>query len=105
VLGLLSNDELETGSKEAALAWSKYYPGILPEGLGKTRKVSLRIAYVPAEIRTVLLPNASLESYSYSNPLGAHMLMVSSSEYVYSSEDHHSIVIWNNFIPMTNFGS
>jgi hypothetical protein len=56
------------------LAYSKHYAEIFLEGLRKPRKTSLRIANIPAEIRTVYLPNMSKEHYPYTNPSGDKVL-------------------------------
>jgi hypothetical protein len=60
--------------KEALLACSMYYAEIFTEGLRKPRKTSLRIANVPAEIRTICLLNTSKERYRYTNPSGDKVL-------------------------------
>jgi hypothetical protein len=52
-----TNDEPKTIWEQQ---WPKLYnPSICLEGLTKPRKISVRIAGVPAEIRTQQLPNAS----------------------------------------------
>jgi hypothetical protein len=49
-------DELERIWKEAVMAYSKKYPEISLESWGKTRKTSVKLAGVSAEIRTNSLP-------------------------------------------------
>jgi hypothetical protein len=55
-------DALERIWKEAAVAHSRY------------EKTSVRIADVPAEIRTEPLPNASPECYRYGHLLGSGVI-------------------------------
>jgi hypothetical protein len=42
----------------------------LPDGLKETKKISVKIARVPAEIRTDRLPDTDLEFYRYTNLVG-----------------------------------
>jgi hypothetical protein len=53
------NDELKRIWKEAVVAYLRYYPGICPEGLKKTRKTSVKRAGVSADIRKEPLTNKS----------------------------------------------
>jgi hypothetical protein len=54
-------EELEKVLKEAVMAWSRYNPSILLEGLGKTITVLSHDTDVPAENRTEDLTNTNLE--------------------------------------------
>jgi hypothetical protein len=51
------------------MAKSRYYPDIFLEGTRKSTKTSVRIAGVPADIRTANLENKSVDLYRYANPL------------------------------------
>jgi hypothetical protein len=54
------DDELETIWKEMLMASSWYFPRICLEGLRKTMKTSVRMAGVPAKIRSKYNPTALL---------------------------------------------
>jgi hypothetical protein len=50
-----------------------YYPSIFLDRLMEITKTSVRIASVPAEIKTEHLPNKSLEHYRYTSLCGQLM--------------------------------
>jgi hypothetical protein len=61
----------ERFGKKEVVTKSRYYPGTCLEGLQKTsKKTSVIIAGISAEIRTQHLDNIILEPYPFSNPLG-----------------------------------
>jgi predicted DNA-binding helix-hairpin-helix protein len=64
------NDELEVTRKETVMAELKYYRRIYLEGLTNTTKTSIRIANVPVEIRTELLPEKKSGALSLAQPSG-----------------------------------
>jgi hypothetical protein len=55
-------DDLVSIWNERVVTQARYYPGIYLEEL-KGKKTSIRVAGVPAEIRTEQLWNTSLERY------------------------------------------
>jgi hypothetical protein len=48
MVGWLMSDDLERIWKEAAMAYSKYYPGICLDGLRKTTENLSQVTSVPA---------------------------------------------------------
>jgi hypothetical protein len=63
-VALKMSNELKRILNEAAIvAYACYYRSICLEGLKKTAESSIRLAGVPAEIRTKHLQNTNLEHY------------------------------------------
>jgi hypothetical protein len=56
---------------ETVMAISRYYPAISLAGQKEVTKKPVRVAGIPTEIRTQLLPNTSQERYRRGNPLEA----------------------------------
>jgi hypothetical protein len=67
---MIIDEELGGMWKEAVMALLRYYTGICLGDLGKLRKISVRIAGVPTEIRTEHFPSTSLELYPYTRLFG-----------------------------------
>jgi hypothetical protein len=51
-----------------------YYPSNCLEGLRKSKKTPVRIVCVPVEVATDCLPNTSLQSYCYADPIGPNVV-------------------------------
>jgi hypothetical protein len=62
------NDTLEESDRGIIEVFSRH---LLGETAENHKKISVRIACVPAEIRTEHIPNRNLERRRYANPFGA----------------------------------